>query len=415
MKEVKQNPYETALKQLDICARKLKLDPEIHEILKHPQRILTVSIPIRLDNGRLTVFVGYRSQHNDARGPTKGGIRYHPAVTLEEIKALSMWMTWKCAVVDIPYGGGKGGVVCNPKEMSNGELERLSRGYIRAISQIIGPEKDIPAPDVYTTPQMMAWMMDEYSKIRGYYCPGVITGKPLSVGGSEGRNEATARGCMFTIQEAVKNNGGKLKGASVAIQGYGNAGAISAELLHNLGCRIIAVNDSKGGAYNPKGMDPIKILEHKKNTGSVKGFHGSKDISGKELLELDCDILIPAALEDQITKDNVGKIKAKIVAEAANGPTTPEADEILHKNKILVIPDILANAGGVTVSYFEWVQNLYGHYWSEDTVNAMLEKKMVKSFNDVLQIANKHNVPMRTAAYMLAVGRVAEAIKTRGY
>lgn len=410
------NPFEVAQKQLDICAEKLKLNPEVHAFLREPMRIMQVSIPVRMDNGKVKTFQGFRVQYNDARGPTKGGIRFHPEETIDTVKALAAWMTWKCAIVDIPYGGGKGGIVCNPKEMSEGELERLSRGYIRAINYFIGPEKDIPAPDVYTTPQIMAWMMDEYSKLKGYNVPGVITGKPIPLGGSLGRGDATARGGMYALKEAAKYLNIDLKKATVAVQGYGNAGQFAAQLVTEMfGSKVVAVSDSKGGIYNEKGLDWKAVLEHKKKTESVTGFKGTKEITNEELLELNVDILIPAALENVITEKNAARIKAKIILELANGPTTPEADKILHRNKIFVIPDFLANAGGVTVSYFEWVQNLYGYYWTEKEVHEKLEAKMVKAFRDVIEMAEKYKVDNRTAAYMVSVSRVAEAMKLRGW
>jgi len=408
------NPWEVALSQLDRVAKKMSLDPGIHEKLKHPKRILIVSVPAKMDDGSVRVFEGFRVQHNLERGPAKGGIRYHPGVTLDEVKALAMWMTWKCAVVKIPFGGAKGGVICNPKEMSSGELERMTRRFASEIGIIIGPDKDIPAPDVYTNPQVMSWIMDTYSMNVGYSSPGVVTGKPLDIGGSEGRNEATARGCVFVIEEAVKHLSLSMEKLSVAVQGYGNAGSIAALLIAEKGSKVIAVSDSKGGILNRNGLDPEKVKEHKNKTGSVAGFPGAKDITNNELLEIDCDILIPAALENQITKENAGNIKAKILAEAANGPTTPAADEILHKNKVFLIPDILANAGGVTVSYFEWVQNLQELFWTEPEINERLHGIMVKSFNDVLSIAKKEKCDMRLAAYILAVGRVARAAKLRG-
>jgi len=410
------NPFKIAQKQLDMCAEKLKLEPAVHQLLREPMRTLIVSIPVKMDNGETKVFTGFRVQYNDARGPTKGGIRFHPEETLDTVKALAAWMTWKCAVVNIPYGGGKGGVICDPKKMSKGELERLSRGYVRAIAQFIGDEKDIPAPDVYTTPEIMAWMMDEFSKIKQYNVPGVFTGKPLSIGGSAGRGDATARGGSYCIREAAKALNIKLKGANVAIQGFGNAGQFAAKILsEEYGCKIIAVSDSKGGIYRKEGLDVNKVLEHKEKTGSVQDFPGAKNITNKELLELECDILVPAALENQITKDNAGKIKAKIVAELANGPTTPEADEILYKNKVFVIPDFLCNAGGVTVSYFEWVQNINGYYWTEKEVHEKLDRIMTEAFHSVYEMSQKEKVHMRLAAYMVAVKRVAEAVKARGW
>jgi glutamate dehydrogenase len=352
-------------------------------------------------------------QYNDALGPTKGGIRYHPELTLDEVVALSAWMTWKTAVAGLPLGGGKGGIRCNPKEMSAGELERLTRGYARAFARFIGPYLDIPAPDVYTDAQTMAWIMDEYSEMVGYNAFGVVTGKPVRVGGSLGRNEATSRGVMYTVIEAAKHLGLGLEGAKVAVQGFGNVGFHAARLLHELGCKIIAVSDSKGGICNARGLNPAKVMEHKSTTGSVVGYEGCKSVTNEELLELECDILVPSALENQITKTNAGKIKAKIVAEGANGPTTPEADETLSRNGVFVIPDILANSGGVIVSYFEQVQNQMNYYWPEDEVRSKLERTIVGAFKEVLAVAQQYNVSMRVAAYMNAVKRVAEAMLVR--
>lgn len=408
------NPYENALKQLDDAAKLLKLDSGMHEFLRTPKRILTVSIPVKMDNGRVKVFVGHRVQHNDARGPFKGGIRYHPAVTLDEVKALATWMTWKCAIVDIPYGGGKGGIVCDPHKMSVGEIERMTRRYAYAISDIIGPYVDIPAPDVYTTPREMAWIMDTYSALKGQITPGLITGKPIPVGGSEGRGEATGKGVAFCIREGAKKFGIKLKGADVVIQGFGNAGTFAAQFMDEMGANVIAVSDSKSGIVNKKGFDVKKLIEHKAKTKRVAGFSGSKQVTNEELLELDCDILIPAAYENQITKKNASNIKAKLIAEAANGPTTPEADEILYDKDKLVIPDILANAGGVTVSYYEWLQNLSRDYWEHDTVIKRLEKQMVKAFNDVYKTAQEFKTDMRKGSMVLAVSRVVQAVKDRG-
>ncbi len=408
------NPFKIAQRQIGAAAAKLGLDPAIEAMLKEPQRVLIVNFPVKMDDGTTKIFTGYRSQHNDAIGPTKGGIRFHPDTDLDEVKALSMWMTFKCGVVGVPYGGGKGGVACNPKELSTRELERVSRGYFSAISQIVGPDKDIPAPDVYTSPQIMAWMMDEFSKIKQSNQFGVITGKPLIVGGSLGRNEATARGCAFTIKKAAQELDINLKGATVAIQGYGNAGSIAARLLDDMGCRIIAVSDSKGGTLNVDGIHPNAVQSHKEKTGSVTGFCKT-EITNEEILELDVDILVPAALENVITDANAPRVKAKIIAEAANGPTTPEADNILYEKGALVIPDILANAGGVTVSYFEWVQNLSGYYWPEDEVNGKLERVMFEAFDKTYDMSRKHAVDMRTAAYMVSINRVAEAIKIRGW
>jgi len=409
------NPFEVALEQLDEAAKLIKLDNGMHKILAHPKRVLTVSVPVRMDNGEIAVFTGFRSQHNDARGPYKGGIRYHPQVTLDEVKALSMWMTWKCAIAEIPYGGGKGGIICNPKEMSEGELERMTRRYAYAISDIIGPHTDIPAPDVYTGGKEMAWIMDTYSALKGNFVqPELITGKPLPIGGSLGRNEATGRGLSFTVREAAKKLKINLKTATVAVQGFGNAGQFAAQLIEEQGAKIIAVSDSQGGVYNKNGLQVGTLRKHKEKTGSVVGFPGAKSISNEDLLETECTILIPAALENQITKKNAGKIGAKIMAEAANGPTTPEADDILYKNKVLVIPDVLANGGGVTVSYFEWLQNLRREYWSENDVNERLDRNITKAFLDVYETHEKYGVNMRKASTLLAVNRVVEALKIRG-
>ncbi|UCH70917.1 MAG: Glu/Leu/Phe/Val dehydrogenase [Candidatus Bathyarchaeota archaeon] len=403
-----------ALEQLALTAEKSNLDPGIHEMLKHPKRSLVVSIPTKLDNGEVAVFMGCRVQHNGARGPFKGGIRYHPDVTLDEVTALAMWMTWKCAVVDVPYGGAKGGVSCNPKEMSRAELERLTRRYTSALLDIMGPFRDVPAPDVYTDAQVMAWIMDTYSQFQGHKVPECVTGKPIILGGSEGRAEATGRGVFICGREAARRLGMKVKGSAVAVQGFGNVGWNAARIAYDTGCKIIAVSDSKGGIHYEKGLNPYKIYEYKKKNGSVINYKGCENVTNEELLELECDILIPAALENQITKANAGNIKAKIVAEGANGPTTLEADRILHEKEVFSVPDILANAGGVTVSYYEWVQNLDREHWSLDEVNRKLENKMVKSFNDVYEIAKKEKSDMRTAALMLGIGRVGEAIKTLG-
>jgi glutamate dehydrogenase len=407
------NPYEAVLRLLDIASQKLSLDPGLHEMLKRPMRTIIVNIPIIMDDGGLRVFTGYRVQYNDVLGPTKGGIRYHPDLTLDEVVALSAWMTFKTAVTGLPLGGGKGGIRCNPKEMSQGELERLTRGYARAMARNIGPNYDVPAPDVYTDSQTMAWIMDEYSDIVGYNAFGVVTGKPVHCGGSLGRNEATSRGVMYTIIDAAKHLGLELKGATVAVQGYGNVGFHSARLLNELGCKIVAVSDSKGAIYNMKGLDPAKVLDHKNQTGSVAGCKGCTEITNQELLELECDILVPSALENQITVANAGKIKAKIVAEGANGPTTPEADEILYRNGAFVIPDILANSGGVIVSYFEQVQNQMNYYWTEDEVRARLQNTIGSAFKSVLDVALTYKVNMRIAAYMNAIKRVTDAMHTR--
>jgi len=409
------NPFEVALKQLDEAAKLIKLDKGLHQVLANPKRVLTVSLPVKMDNGEIRVFTGFRSQHNDARGPYKGGIRYHPQVTIDEVKALSMWMTWKCAVADIPYGGGKGGIICNPKEMSIGELERMTRRYAYAIADIIGPHTDIPAPDVYTGGKEMAWIMDTYSALKGNFVqPEVITGKPIAIGGSLGRNEATGRGLAFTVREAAKKLKLNMKAATVAVQGFGNAGQFASQLVEEQGATVIAASDSRGGIYNKCGMQVVALRRHKDKTGSVVGFPGAKSISNEELLETECTILIPAALENQITGKNVGKVKAKLVAEAANGPTTPEADDILYKNKILNIPDILANGGGVTVSYFEWLQNLRREYWTEAEVNERLDRNITKSFLDTFTTSEKYGVNLRKASTVLAVNRVVEAVQLRG-
>jgi len=408
------NPFHIASQQFEAAADKLKLDPGLRATLRNPRRALVLSLPIRMDDGSIRVFEGFRVQHNMSRGPGKGGIRYHPNVSLDEVKALASWMTWKCATVNIPLGGAKGGIICDPHKLSKGELERLTRRYAAEISVIIGPDRDIPAPDVYTDGQVMAWIMDTFSMMAGGAAPGVVTGKPIFLGGSLGRNEATARGCAFVIREACRTKNINLNGSIVAIQGFGNAGSIAADLLHQQGAKIIAVSDSKGGILNRKGLDVPALLTYKRKTGSVVGFPGTEAISSEAVLELQCDILVPAALENQITGANAARVQAKIVAEAANGPTTPAADAILFQKGVLVLPDILANAGGVTVSYFEWVQDLQELFWDEDEVNKKLEKVMVKSFNDVLAMATTHNVDMRTGAFILAIDRVAMATRTRG-
>ena len=408
------NPFEVARRQFDEAADILRLSPDLRSVLMECKRQLIVSVPIKRDDGSIEIFEGYRVQHNLARGPAKGGIRYHPDVTLDEIKALASWMTWKCATVNIPYGGGKGGVRCNPKQLSQSELERLTRRYTSEILPIIGPDQDIPAPDVYTDSQTMAWIMDTYSMMKGYSVLGVVTGKPLSLGGSEGRQSATARGCQFVIREVFKEKKMTLKDSTVAVQGYGNAGSFIARLLHRDGAKIIAMSDSQGGIVNKTGIDPFKALQHKSRTGSLNGFEVATPITNQELLELKCDILVPAALENQITSQNAGRIRAKIVAELANGPTTPEADKILFQRRALVLPDILANAGGVTVSYFEWVQDLQYFFWDEKTVDQVLESRMKEAFYKVLETSRKHKASLRTGTYVLSVGRVAEASQTRG-
>jgi glutamate dehydrogenase (NAD(P)+) len=409
------NPFEVALTQLEEASNILNLDKGMLQILSNPKRILTVSIPTKMDDGSIKVFTGFRSQHNDARGPCKGGIRYHPDVTLEEVKALSMWMTWKCAIANIPYGGGKGGIICNPKQMSENELERMTRRFAYLISDIIGPYKDIPAPDVYTGGKEMAWIMDTYSTLKGNYVqPEVITGKPIAIGGSLGRNEATGRGLAYTVREAAKKIDIDMKQATIVVQGFGNAGQFASKLVGEQGAKMIAASDSQGAIINKDGIDADALMKFKKENGTVTGFENAKSISNEELLETECTILIPAALENQITKNNVDKIKTKIIAEAANGPTTPEADEILFKKDILVIPDVLANGGGVTVSYFEWLQNLRREYWTEEEVNNRLDINITKSFFDVYDTHDKYNVDMRKAATLLAINRVVDAINIRG-
>jgi glutamate dehydrogenase/leucine dehydrogenase len=414
MTDVKPNPLDAAKQQLSLASEHLDLDAGIRAVLEKPKRALIVSLPVRMDDGAVRVFSGCRVQHNDARGPFKGGIRYHPDVTLDEITALAMLMTWKCAVVDIPYGGAKGGVCCNPKEMSKGELERLTRRYAAMILDLIGPYRDVPAPDVYTDEQTMAWIMDTYSQFKGYSVPEAVTGKPIILGGFEQRESATALGVVFCIQEAVKHLKIKAKSARVVVQGFGSVGWNAARILHELGYKVMAVSDSQGGIYKQEGIDPVKVYDHKVKKGSVLGFKNAKEVSNEELLQLSCEILVPAALENQITRANAHKVKAKIVAEAANAPTTPEADRILNERKIFLIPDILANSGGVTSSYFEWVQNLTRERWSEREANKKLKNMMVKSFDTVFAISKKREVDMRTAALILGVGRVAEAVKTLG-
>jgi len=408
------NPWHVAQRQFDLAADRLDLDPGLRQVLREPRRELTVHFPVKMDDGSVQVFSGYRVQHNLGRGPAKGGIRYHQDVTLDEVKALAMWMTWKCAVVGIPYGGGKGGVVVDPKKLSRREVEGLTRRFATEIEVLIGPERDIPAPDVNTNAQTMAWIMDTYSMHHGYTIPGVVTGKPISIGGSLGRNEATARGAVFTLLQASAALNVPLVGARVSIQGYGNAGSIAATLLKDEGSTIVAVSDSTGGIYNAAGLDPARVSGWKQEHGTVVGFPGADDVTNREILEVDCDILVPAALENQITKHNAANVKARIVAEAANGPTTPEADEILHDRGVFLIPDILCNAGGVTVSYFEWVQDMQSFFWTEDRINDSLKGIMDRAFTAVRAMSEQHEVDMRTAAYMVAVARVAEATTLRG-
>ncbi len=408
------NPWHVAQQQFDLAADRLRLDPGLRRVLREPRRELTVHFPVKMDDGTVQVYTGYRVQHNLGRGPAKGGIRYHQNVSLDEVKALAMWMTWKCAVVGIPYGGGKGGVIVDPKKLSMKELEGLTRRFTTEISILIGPERDIPAPDVNTNAQTMAWIMDTYSMHVGYTVPGVVTGKPIALGGSEGRNEATARGAVYCVVEAANHLGMDLRKSRVAVQGFGNAGSIAAKLIAAEGATVIAVSDSTGGIRNTGGLDVERVIAWKSEHGTVRGFPGAEEITNAEVLETDCDILIPAALENQITSRNAGKIKAKLVAEAANGPTTPDADAILHDKGVFLIPDILCNAGGVTVSYFEWVQDLNRDQWSEAIVNAKLREIMVRSFNEVLAMSQRADSNMRLGAYLLAVQRVADATAMRG-
>lgn len=410
------NPFQTAQQQLDSAAEILKLNPAIHKLLREPMRELHVTIPVKMDDGHTEIFRGFRVQYNDARGPCKGGIRFHPEETIDTVRALSAWMTWKTAVVDIPLGGGKGGVICDPKHMSPGELERLSRGYIRQIAHFIGPTRDVPAPDVYTTPQIMNWMMDEYETIMGHKAPGVITGKPLGAGGSKGRGDATARGGIYTVREAARILGIDLKGADATIQGYGNAGQFAHKLATEiLGMKVVAVSDSKGGIFKKDGLSYDEVLCHKEKTGSVVGFHGSEPISNEQLLEYPATVLFPSALEGVLTGANAERVKPKIIAELANGPTLPEADDIFFKNNVYVIPDFLCNAGGVTVSYFEQVQNASNYYWQLDEVHTRLDSLMTTAFHAVHDTAKKYNVNNRVAAYLVAVARVAEECHDRGW
>ncbi len=410
----KTGPFEDAKAQLRWAVRKLGYDESVYEVLSIPKEYMEVSIPVKMDDGRWKVFMGYRVHYNDTRGPTKGGIRFHPKVDVDEVKALAAWMTWKCSLVDIPYGGAKGGVVVDPKKLSGGELERLSRGYVERMYNFIGPKTDIPAPDVYTNPQIMAWMMDEYSRIHGHTELGVITGKPIEVGGSNGRACATGCGLAHVARDVMKHFGKDPKKTRVAIQGYGNLGHVAAEKLHGMGMKIIAVSDSKGAIFSPEGLDPKKVMAHKERTGSVVGFPGSKKMSNDDLLCVEADILIPAALEGVINKGNASKVKAKMIIEGANGPVTSEADNILADRGVMVVPDILANAGGVIVSYFEWVQDIQSYFWSEEEVYRRMGILLSKAFKDMVETAKKYNVSMRKAAYLIAVKRVVEAMKIRG-
>jgi glutamate dehydrogenase/leucine dehydrogenase len=410
----KDNAYELALENFDAAADVLGLDNDTREMIKYPERVLTVTVPVRMDDGHIHRFEAYRVQHSSVRGPAKGGLRYHPQVTLDEVKALATWMTWKCAVVNIPFGGAKGGITCDPKHMSQSELEHLTRRYTSAILPLIGPQQDIPAPDVYTNSQTMAWIMDTYSMTKGYAIPGVVTGKPISLGGSLGRNEATGRGVFYTIQSACQHLHLPMKDATVVVQGFGNAGSIAAQLLHAAGAKVIAVSDSTGCVYNKNGLDIPELIHMKALCGHVEGFPESEPIEPSQLLALECDFLVPAALENTIHAENASAVRAKIVAEAANGPVTPAADRILESNGVFVIPDILCNAGGVTVSYFEWVQDEQHLFWEAQDVYNRLERVMKTAFRDVLKIHLEKKVPMRIAANMLGIGRVAEAVRLRG-
>ncbi len=410
------NPFAIAQAQLDEAAAVLQLDPAMHEFLREPMREFHFTIPVRMDDGGVRSFKGFRVQYNDARGPAKGGIRFHWEETVDTVRALAAWMTWKTAVVDIPLGGAKGGVIVDPRQLTRSELERLCRGYMRNLARFVGITKDVPAPDVYTNPQIMAWMMDEYEALMGYHEPGVITGKPLELGGSEGRNDATARGGIYTLREAAKVLGLDLQGKTAAIQGYGNAGTFAHQLAEDLlGMKVVAVSDSRGGILNRNGLPYDQTFAHKMKTGAVGGFGGCDSITNEELLELDVDVLFPSALENVITEKNAPRIKARISAELANGPTTPEADDILYANGVYVIPDFLCNAGGVTVSYFEMVQNSYQYYWSEEMVHDRLDEKMTKAFHAVHELAQKHKVNNRVAAYLVAIDRVATAVRLRGW
>jgi len=411
------NPFKTAQAQLDEAAERLGLDEATHELLRWPQLELKVTLPVEMDDGKIKIFHGYRVQYNGARGPTKGGLRWHSGKGgMDTVRALAAWMTWKTAVVDIPLGGGKGGITCNPKELSDREKQRLARAYMRAVARILAVTKDVPAPDVYTTPQIMAWMMDEYEVLMGEHHPGVITGKPIPLGGSEGRGDATARGGVIILREAAKVLGMDLNGKTMAIQGFGNAGQFAALLGQEiLGLKLVAASDSRGGIYNPKGLDPRRVVDYKLRTGALEGFPDAEAISNENLLELDVTVLFPAALENMITHVNADRIKCRISCELANGPTTPLADQILHQKNILVLPDFLANAGGVTVSYFEQVQNTYNYYWSLELVNERLDEKMTQAFKGVYQMSQREKVNMRQAAYLVSVARVAEACKLRGW
>ncbi len=408
------NPFEAMMSRFDRAAELLDLDPGIYKILRNPEKQLIVSIPVHMDNGDVEVFTGYRVLYNTSRGPAKGGIRFDMLVNLEEVKALAAWMTWKCAVVNLPFGGSKGGVICDPAKLSVGELERLTRRYTSNIISLLGPDSDVPAPDVNTNERVMAWVMDTYSMHMRHTASAVVTGKPLELGGSAGRKEATGRGCMIVTREALRELGMPVRGTTVAVQGFGNVGSTTAMLLEREGCRITAISDRSGGVHNPQGIDVMAAIEYVKRNRDLEGFAGGDPITNDELLTLDVDVLVPAALENVITSKNASRLQARIICEGANGPTTAAADAILEEKGIFVIPDILANAGGVTVSYFEWVQNRGGYYWTEETVNTRLEEIMTRSFTDVRTLARTHKVNMRTAAYMLAISRVSTVHKLRG-
>ena len=409
-----ENPFEEMMSRFDDAAKRLGLEPGLYKILRMPEKQITVAVPVRLDNGDVEVYTGYRVIYNTSRGPAKGGIRFDLQVSLDEVTALAAWMTWKCAVAHIPFGGGKGGIICDPTRMSKRELEALTRRYVAEIIDLIGPEKDVPAPDVNTNEQVMAWVMDTYSMHVGHTSTAVVTGKPLEMGGSLGRREATGRGVMISTRESAKHLGFDVKGATVAVQGFGNVGSISAELLAGIGARIVAVTDWKGGVYNERGLDLATLGDHVKQYQTVAGFPGGTSLSNDELFALDVDVLIPAALENQITMENAPSIKAKVVVEGANGPTLPEAHQYLHARGVFVVPDILANSGGVTTSYFEWVQDRHGYFWTEKDVNDRLEFKMCEAFNAVLQTSLKYTVDLRTAAYIVAINRVATVTRLRG-
>ncbi|MEO6067518.1 MAG: Glu/Leu/Phe/Val dehydrogenase [Gemmatimonadales bacterium] len=409
-----ENPYEAMIARFDVAAKKLDLDPGLYKVLTHPEKQIIVAVPVRRDTGEVEVYTGYRVLHNTSRGPAKGGIRFDMQVTLDEVKALAAWMTWKCAVVNVPFGGSKGGVVCDPSTMSNGELERVTRRYTSAIIDTLGPDSDVPAPDVNTNERVMAWIMDTYSMHKRHTVTAVVTGKPVEMGGSLGRREATGRGCMFVTREALKRLRMPMKDAKIAVQGFGNVGSISANLMHNEGATIVAVSDKHGGVYNAKGIDIEAALAWVREKKSLAGLPKTESITNEQLLGLECDVLVPAAMENVITNDNAANVKAKVICEGANGPTTPAADAILRDKGIFVIPDILANAGGVTVSYFEWVQDRGGYFWDEDTVNQRLERIMVRAFDEVVGMADRQNVDNRIAAYMLAMDRVAAVHKLRG-